>query len=561
MRCPLRLLLVFFLASSLPARAQQPDSAAVKKRDEASISGTVVTLAGSEPLRKARVLLQSTADRTRTISATTDPGGHFEIKGLQPGLYQLTVSRVGYVTQKYGQRKPADPGATLTLRPGQELKDLQFRMIPSAVIAGRILDEDGEPLPSVTVSALRETYDKGKRSLSAGASVESNDLGEYRLFGLAPGRYFVSARYQSWRHGGNDGEEQAQSSSQGYAKMYYPGVPDRSRASSIAIKSGEEIPSIEILMRQVLVYHIRGHVFNQVTHRPGADSYVLLLPKTPSQQGDFADSFTMVQKRDGSFDIHDVLPGSYIVTSVWFDQGKNYLSRVPVEVGNADVDGISLNIAPGGPVNGRVIWDGQPALDKEDLSIRLETTDNSLVFYSPARVHSDGSFLIPDVSDGSFNAVTDGESKDCYTKDVVYAGRAALEDGFNFARGSAALLEITISSRGARVQGTVTDDDGLPASGVYVALIPDSEARRATHRLYKSLTTDQYGHFDLRGIAPGDYLLFSWTEIEEGAWEDPDFMKDFIEKKKGESISVQEGDTKTHNLIAIKTAATEQPKP
>ena len=560
MRRPPPLLLLFFLASCLPARAQQPDSAAVKKRDEASISGTVVTLAGSEPLRKARVLVQGTVDRMRMISATTDPGGRFEIKGLQPGPYQLTVSRVGYVTQKYGQRKPTDPGATLTLRPTQELRDLQFRMIPCAVIAGRVLDEDGEPLPSVSVSALRETYDKGKRNLVAGASAETNDLGEYRLFGLAPGRYFVSARQENWRRGVDAGEEQAQSSSQGYARMYYPGVADRSRASSIAIKSGEEIPSIEILMRQVLVYHIRGHVFNQVTHRPGADSYILLLPKTPSQQGDFADSFTMVQKRDGSFDIHDVLPGSYIVTSFWSDQGKNYLARVPVEVGNADVDGISLNITPGAPLNGRVMWDGQPALDKDDLSIQLGTVDNSLVFHAPARVSSDGSFSIPDVSDGSFNVVTFGESEDCYIKDIVYAGRAALEEGFNFARGSAALLEITISSRGARVQGTVTDEDGLPAPGVYVALVPDTEARRARHRFYKSITTDQYGHFDLRGIAPGDYLLFSWTEIEEGAWEDPDFMKEFIEKKKGESVSVQEGDTKSKNLVAIKNATTEQPK-
>ena len=549
------LLLLFFTT----ARGQQPNSPAVKKQEECTVSGTVVTLAGNQPLRKARVLLQSTADRTRSISATTDPAGHFEVKGLQPGPYQLTVNRAGYVTQKYGQRKPADPGATLTLRPGQEIKDLQFRMIPAAVIAGRILDEDGEPLASVTVSALRETYDKGKRNLFPTTTTESNDLGEYRLFGLPPGRYFISARLDTWRQGEDSGAEQAQSSSQGYAKMYYPGVPDRARASTIAVKSGEEIPSTEILMRQVVVYHVRGHVFNQVTNRPGADSYVLLLPKTSGRRFEF-DSFTQVQKRDGSFDIHDVLPGSYVVISVWADQGKSYIARVPIEVGNADVDGVSLSITPGGPLNGRVIWDGQPALDKDALSIRLETTDNSLVFYAPSRVKPDGSFSIPDVSDGSFYALTDGESKDCYVKDVVYAGREALEDGFNFSRASTGLLEITISSRGARVQGVVTDDDGLPAPGVYVALIPDTEARRAKHNLYKSVTTDQYGHYDLRGVSPGDYLLFSWTEIEEGAWEDPDFIKEFIDKKKGESISLQEGDAKSKNLVAIKNATTEQPK-
>ena len=145
-------------------------------------------------------------------------------------------------------------------------------------------------------------------------------------------------------------------------------------------------------------------------------------------------------------------------------------------------------------------------------------------------------------------------------KDLQYAGSSGLEDGFTPIRGSGALLEITLSSRGARVQGNVTDDDGLPAAGVWVALVPDSAARQAKHRLYKSETTDQYGHFDLRGITPGDYLLLSWTEVETGAWEDPGFLKPFIEKKQGEKISVQEGDTKNVNLVAIRIANTEQPK-
>jgi hypothetical protein len=554
------LLIVLLLGSNSPGRGQDSKSAATKKREECSISGTVVMLAGSEPLRKARVHLESIEDRTRSISVVTDAGGRFELKALDPGGYHLRVTRVGYVTQTYGQRKPQDPGATLSLRPGQDLKDLLFRMVPSAVIAGRILDEDGEPLPSVNVSALREVYDEGKRSLVSGANVETNDLGEYRLFGLAPGRYFVSARYSTWERGGGGSEEQTTASSQGYAKTFYPGTPDRSKAMTIAVKAGEEIPSIEILMRQLLVYHVRGHVYNQVTHKPGADSYVLFLPRVPSQQGDWGDSVTMVQKRDGSFDISEVLPGSYTLATFWFDQGKNYTSRIPLDVGNADVEGVSLTIAAGSTINGRVIWDGQPALERDDLRVSLRPTDNSPVFFQGSRVNTDGSFQLPDVGDGSYYAVSSGESKDCYVKDVEYAGRASLEDGFSVARSSAALLEITISSHGGRVQGTVADDDGLPSAGVWVALVPDSEARRTKHRFYKSQTTDQYGHFDLRGTAPGDYLLFSWTEAEDGAWEDPEFMKPFLEKNRGEKISVQEGDRKTVKVVAIKTVVTEQPK-
>jgi hypothetical protein len=556
----LPLFVLFLMVSGWLVRAQESKSAATKKKDECSISGTVLTLAGGEPLRKARVRLESQEDRMRSISAISDAGGRFEVKALDPGGYRLHVSRAGYVTQTYGQRKPQDPGALLSLRPGQELKDLIFKMVPSAVIAGRIRDEDGEPLPAVSVRALREVYDKGKRSLVSGASAQTNDLGEYRLFGLGPGRYFVSAHYGTWERGGGESEEQTQPSSQGYAKMFYPGTPDRTKATAIAVKAGEEIPSVEILMRQVSVYHVRGHVYNQITHRPGTDAFVLLLPKS-GQREDIGDTFTMVQKRDGSFDIPEILPGSYSLAAFWSDEGKHYLSRLSLEVGNADVEGVAVTIAPGTTVGGRVIWEGQPALERDELRIGVRPTDDSPIYFPGSRVNADGSFAIPDVGDGAYNAIPEGESKDCYVKDVEYAGRASLEDGFSVARGSAALLEITISSRGGRVQGTVTDDDGLPTSGVYVALVPDSEARRAKHRLYKSQTTDQYGHFDLRGIAPGDYLLFSWTEAEDGAWEDPEFLKPFLEKKKGERISLQEGDTKSMNLVAVKNASAEQQKP
>jgi|tagenome__1003787_1003787.scaffolds.fasta_scaffold20989340_6 protocatechuate 3,4-dioxygenase beta subunit len=552
-------LVLLLLSCGAMAQSQDAKPPAPKK-DQCRIAGTVVTLAGSEPLRKARVRLESQEDRTRSISAVTDSGGHFELKALDPGGYRLHVTRVGYVTQIYGQRKPQDPGAILSLGPGQDVKDLIFKMTPAAVIAGRILDEDGEPLPSVTVGAMREAYSEGKRNLVMGANAQSDDRGEYRLFGLPPGRYFISARYGNWERGIGESEEQTQQSSQGYAKMFYPGTPDRTKATPIVVKAGEEIPSVEILMPQVSVYHVRGRVYNQITHRPGTDSFVVLVPKT-AQREEFGDLYTIVQKRDGSFDIPDILPGSYSLTGFWADQGRQYLSRTPIEVGNADVEGVTITIAPGTIVSGRVIWDGQPALDRDELQISVQPTDNTPFFFPGSRVSADGAFTLMDVGDGAYYAITGGESKDCYVKDVEYAGRASLEDGFNVVRGSAASLEITISSRGARVQGAVTDDDGLPTPGVWVALVPESETRRTKHRLYKSQTTDQYGHFDLRGIAPGEYFLFSWTEAEDGAWEDPEFMKPFLEKKKGASVSVQDGDTKSMNLVAIKNASTEQQKP
>ena len=133
-----------------------------------------------------------------------------------------------------------------------------------------------------------------------------------------------------------------------------------------------------------------------------------------------------------------------------------------------------------------------------------------------------------------------------------------IDDGFIVTHGNNGSLQVFISSRGGRIQGSVADQDGLPAAGVRAVLIPSDKAKRSKWRLYKTQNTDQYGRFDLRGIAPGDYLLLSWDEVEEGAWGDPEFLKPFEEK--AEKISIQDSDVKSVNIVSIRTASPEQPK-
>ncbi len=528
-----------------PAVAQSPKNNPVAKKDECSIAGTVVKLAGSEPLRKARVLLTSAEDRARNVSISTDSDGRFQLKGLQPGRYRLAVSRHGFVSQYYGQRKPNDPGAILTLHPGQDLKDLLFRLIPSGVIAGKIVDEDGEPLPFVVVSASRQTFSEGKRTLAPAASAQTNDLGEYRLFDLTPGRYFVSAVYPRWnrRMGGPESED-LDVGSEGYAKLYYPGSPDSAKASSIPVKSGEEISSINIFLRPVHVYRLRGRVFNQITSKPENQIDIMLFPK--GKTFDWTEHQAVVQKKDGSFEIPDVLPGSYVLTAFWFDEGKGYTQRLPLEVGNADVNGITVTIAPGVSVPGRILWDGPPATDKDELTVAATPVDVDFNYMGATRVEQ-GAFTMKDIGNGTYYAEVNGLSQDCYVKDVRYAGNDALDDGFTVNGGAVGELEITVSSRGARVDGAVTDEDGLPLAGVWVVLVP--ETQRENRHLYKMQTTDQYGHFALRGVRPGAYKVFSWQEVETNAWESPEFLKPFEDK--GEKVELQQGGQKTIKLTAI----------
>jgi protocatechuate 3,4-dioxygenase beta subunit len=528
------------------------NSSGKRKEETCTVSGMVVKLAGSEPIKSAVVRLRKADDQNQGYRALTDAMGHFELKGVEAGRYRLEVSRNGFVTQEFGQKTPNDPGALLTLSPGEQVRDRLFRLIPSAVIAGKIMDEDGQPLPWVMVSAMREVYVDGKHKLSMEATAITNDLGEYRLFGLRPAHYFVSAHYTPggrWFGEGNNFKDLGESKGdRGYVTTYYPGSTDPAKATSIAVKGGEELSSMDMLLQQVGVFKIRGRVYNSVTHHSGNnDVYLNLVPKNSRLLWGFPNGASA--QKDGTFEFHDVLSGSYTLSVYWFDEGKNYTSRQTIEVFNADVDGLTLTIAPGVTIEGELDWEGNPSVEQEELKV-VATGETGDYWGADARVLANGTFILKDVPDGTYHLEVSGISQDCYVKTVRYGTSDATQDGFTVHRGNDAALEVTVSSRGARVKGSVADADGLPAAGVWVVLIPE-ERHRAEFRLYKSKTSDQHGEFELRGIAPGDYKIFSWDEVESNAWQDPEFLKPF--EAKGERISLQEGAEKTVNLTVFQT--------
>ncbi|HEY6389182.1 MAG TPA: carboxypeptidase-like regulatory domain-containing protein, partial [Candidatus Acidoferrum sp.] len=559
MKPALLALLGLLAASSSAPQARNPTGDPAKPT-VCSVSGLVVKLEGSAPLPSSAVRLQSVDDHTRTFSGVTDLGGRFEVKGIDPGRYRLRVIRNGYVTQEYGQRTPNDPGAILALSPGQDLKDLLFRLLPSAVISGRIQNENGDPLPWVRVSALRATYTRGKRTLSSEVTVVTNDLGEYRLFGLRPGRYFVSAIYKPGQRleSGEEDEDVADAGKSGYVPTYYPNSTDPTKGVAITIKTGDEISSTDFLLEPATVYSIRGHINNSINfaaRRGGANVILALESRSSGLSWSVPPRQSPVDKPDGAFEIQNVLPDSYTLTAFWFDEGgRRYQARQSVDITNIDAEGLQLNLLPGMDIRGVINWDPKPGLDKDPLTVAARPLGTVFIYGAQARVATNGVFSLRDVSEGRYRLITFGQTQDCYLKSIRYAGMEVSDDEFNVIRGTQATLEVTISSRGAHIQGMVTDADGLPAIGVWVALVPDN-AHLGEFRLFRQRTTDQNGRFDIRGIAPGDYKIFSWEQVEQNAWEDPDFLKQF--EAKGQSVTLQEGDGKSIDLVAIRSASHE----
>ena len=124
----------------------------------------------------------------------TDDQGRFQLTDLEPGTYRLFAARNGYTRMEYGQKLMNRPGTVLNITAGQIMKDVAFKLTPAGTVTGRIVDELGDPLPGLTVQILRSTYDQnGKRTLQPTSTAKSNDLGEYRVYFVPPGRYFVSA--------------------------------------------------------------------------------------------------------------------------------------------------------------------------------------------------------------------------------------------------------------------------------------------------------------------------------------------------------------------------------
>lgn len=553
------LLTVPAIAAQLPSTSN-PNAPTRPKEDTCSISGMVIRKDDAAPLKGAIVHLATGdwhQDRERTIAGKTGVDGRFELHNIPAGQYKLTVTRNGFADYEYGQKTASDPGATFTLRPGQRTTDLLFKMARAAVITGHIYDEDGQPMAQVFVTAMRQVYIDGRKQLQTLNAESSNDLGEYRIFGLKPGRYFLSAQPPRWNQTVGDSEfstPDGKTNERGYIRMYYPGVAESPKAATIVVKEGEEIPSIDFLMKQIQVYRIRGRVINLVSRRKDDRGDVRLMVRGQNLEWTFRDAFVSM-KSDGSFEIPEVVPGEYTVMAFFGDEGKFYSAQEDVDVADADINGVGITIGPGTTFPGRVVWDGKPSLEQESVFVRMVPVQGDFFWGGGARVEADGQFTLKDVPQGSFRLELDGISKDCYVKQIRQGESTISDDLLRVSRGSSGNLEIMVSSRGARIEGSVSSEDHLTASGVWVVAVPD-ESERKLKRLYKSFTSDQYGRFTLRGLAPGTYKLFAWDGIQEGEWQDPDFLKAYEDKGMSLSVSDEAMQAVELQLIPVKETVT-----
>jgi protocatechuate 3,4-dioxygenase beta subunit len=489
-------------------------------------------------LRKTKSAVGSGFDTPRTTAP--DAGGQFRFQNIPPGEYSLMGEARGYLRlAEFTNWQPRRSGTVLSLAAGQKLSGIVLRLVPSAAVSGRIVDEDGDPLKSVQVQLWRITYFPGRRALTTANAERSStdDRGVYRVAGITPGKYYLSAApsgdVPNWP------PDDAR-----YVQAFYPGTLDPAVAAPIDVAPGAELENIGFKLSKVQTVHVGGRVLS------AAAADVSLSPESIVSNSHYSTSSILP---DGRFDFDGVLPGTYnLLVRIREGEHRGWAYR-PLTVGPTGVDGLTLSLNPGASITFRMRVDGGGgAADLSKLAIQLWPVDQGpALTYSEAPT-KDGTFKIDDIAPGRYRVAPSMAPAGFYLKTVRSENGNLSGRILDLTVGAPAQVEALFSPKAASVTGTVFfSGSESPAPEATVVLIPQEKERREDLSAYQRTTTDDFGRFTIGGLPPGEYRAFAWESVDSfnRIYMDPEFIGPL--ESKGSAVTLAESDRADIKLTLI----------
>lgn len=492
------------------------------------IEGTIARVDTNEPIDAAQVTLTLMNVPSASFPAiATEADGKFAFKDLQAGMYRIRVTARGFVNQQYGQGRP------LFLVAGQVLRDATIRMTPTGAVSGRVFDEQGQPATGATVHLLRVAYSpQGKNVVVAGKTVV-DDRADYRLFGVPPGQYYLLAGTPP---GPLPGGQQSPSQ---YAMVYYPAETDLERALPVEVKSGKETSFDMQVRRQTKTYRVRGRLIDSTGLGLPRNLRVRLVYKnigSLDQPGTFS-SGPGYDAATQTFELHNVLAGEYVVQAQ-LPQDRTFLetagpgaqamrpfAHARIELTDADIEDVVLNMNQGVSVSGRFVVEAHPLsalTNLQQMSLTFDSADLALTEASPQALPAtaDGVFQVVGLRDTTYRVQLRGAPPaGLYLHSIRYDGEDILNKPLRFTGSNSGAFEVVFRSGPAQITGTVRNASAQIEPGIQVALIPNERARATDYRL---AMTDQNGQFRMTGVTPGEYKLFSWEIFDDANALNPD---------------------------------------
>ena len=467
-------------------------------------TGRVLNALTGEPLRKAQITLRSRTAPDTSYRLASDEQGSFSLASILSGDYDAVVQRPGFVPLA----KP------VSLVSGDTTAETILRLVPQGVMAGRVVDRDGDPIPHVTVNAIQSRYEGGIRRYLVAGSTVTNDLGEYRIFGLTPGTYYVGGVY----HG-----------DAGDAAAYYPGTLLAGQAVAIDVSAGNEARGLDLTLSDMRSVSIRGII----QAPPSVPVRGVTITAVPCDSGPLDRVSTSVRNADGAFELRGIGAGCHLLAADSFGAGKRYSARLPLNVSDSNIESLQVNLLPPVHLIGRVRTDANSLPKHGGITISLVSRSSQVTATgSPA---DDGTLSMDNVVPETYE-IGARLPEGYYLKSARFGNVDALQAGLDLSQGESGKLDLEISAAGGRIDGFAGESDDQPSPGARVVLLAEDERSRRLR--FQIVTADQKGHFAISGIAPGDYRVYAFLTVDAGAVQDPAYLKRF--ESFGKLVAVHE---------------------
>ncbi len=491
---------VFFVVLAAVAAGQTPGD----QNQTGGIRGTVVDSVTHQPIAKAVVSIEYkiTPEQERAgmlrlspvQPVTTDAGGSFAMERLGPGLFELTVKH-----RNYPQGRMGGVVKTIALKAGEEAGPITVELTPGAAVSGRVLDEDGDPLPGCTVRIQPAKTARMNGELALASPGAASD---YRLYGIMPGRFYLTAECETpvfQPRPLSDGPDPPPGAA--YPKLYYPSANTVESAEVLELRAGQEKTGVDFRMKPAAITDIHAVLAPSADWRGRTDLQWQLV--AADQNRPLAGGWRRIDTARGGFNIEKVFPGSYHLLVVSAPASRNAGNPAPllgavqqIDVRDKPVETL-VDLRHGLDVNGIVMIEGADAPNQVRLNqVQVRLVPDFGGDATSAAVNDDGTFTVRSAFPGFVWLMIDEQS--AFVKSVRLGGKEVTGGRLDLSAGAQGSLKIVVGTNTASIRGSARP--GLNVAAVLSADTPFFPPFWVT-------TADQTGQFSLDGLAPGKYLI------------------------------------------------------